>query len=209
MGSSKKIPVIDIERHRIGLDGPGVRTLIGLHGCPLRCCYCLNPHAWDGSSEITYYTPEELYQAVKIDNLYFQTTGGGLTFGGGEPLLHIELLYDFKKLCPDTWSLWAETSLAVSADKVALAAQVFDHFLVDIKTTDENIYKDYTGNDLTMALTNLQWLLSSVGAERITLRLPQIPNFTTKKQLYASEEALRAMGVTDIDHLVYEKDVGI
>lgn len=201
------IPVLDIQRLRFGIDGPGVRTLIGLAGCSLRCRYCLNPHAWNGSEEITRYTPEQLFARVRTDNLYFLTTGGGLTFGGGEPLLHMKEIAAFAELCPGGWSLWAETSLAVPWEQVALAARVFDHFLVDIKTTDPEIYRTYTGGDPELALGNLRQLLSLAGPERVTVRLPEIPGFTTREHLQDSETVLRAMGVRDIDYLVYEKDV--
>ena len=101
------------------------------------------------------YTPEQLYDKVRIDNLYFQATGGGLTIGGGEPLLYMPAIEKFASLCPDTWSLWAETALNVNQELVTKASAVFHHFIVDIKTTDAAIYKDYTGRDMTRALDNL------------------------------------------------------
>ena len=61
-------------------------------GCPLRCAYCLNPYSWDQSVEPKSYTVDELYNEVKRDNIYFLSTGGGLVFGGGEPLLHSAFL---------------------------------------------------------------------------------------------------------------------
>ncbi len=75
--------LIGISRHRIGVDGEGVTTLVAYHRCPLRCQYCLNPKALSPNGVWKRYTPEELYNHVKQDDLYFRATGGGMTFGGG------------------------------------------------------------------------------------------------------------------------------
>ena len=87
---SVMLPVFSIARHRLVTDGQGVTTLVGAYGCPLQCRYCINPHAWRPSTleKCMRLTPEQLYDKVKIDNLYFLSTGGGVTFGGGESLLH-------------------------------------------------------------------------------------------------------------------------
>ena len=66
-------------------DGIGVTTLVAAYGCLLRCQYCLNPHSWQQETNQCEYTPEKLLNEVKQDNLYFLATGGGITFGGGEP----------------------------------------------------------------------------------------------------------------------------
>lgn len=205
MATYNPIPVFAIERLRIGLDGQGVRTLIGTAGCPLHCQYCLNPQSWNGTELFEYYTPEQLYEKVKMDSLYFEATGGGLTIGGGEPLLHMGSLARLATFCPATWSLWVETSLYAKEEAVLLAAGIFDHFLVDIKTTNPDIYRRYTGGDVSVALENLKYLLDLVGPERITVRLPQIPGYVTAENCTESEKLLRAMGIQNMDYLVYEK----
>lgn len=208
MASSKIIPVIGIERLRFGLDGEGIRTLIGTAGCPLRCSYCLNPHSWDGSAPVVLYTPEQLFREVDVHDLYYRATGGGVTFGGGEPLLQVQALAKFKELCPDSWSLWAETSLQVPAEQVTLAAKIFDHFLIDIKSTDYEIYRRYTGGgDVSLVLENLKLLLALLGPERITVRLPLIPGFVTEEDRRISAETLGALGIRNIDYLVYSQEI--
>lgn len=208
MASSKTIPVIGIERLRFGLDGEGIRTLIGTAGCPLRCSYCLNPHSWDGSAPVAFYTPEQLFREVAVHDLYYRATGGGVTFGGGEPLLHVQALAKFKELCPDSWSLWAETSLQVPAEQVTLAAKIFDHFLIDIKSIDYEIYRRYTGGgDISLVLENLRLLLALLGPERITVRLPLIPGFVMANDRRASAETLQAMGIRNIDYLQYSQEI--
>ena len=68
------VNISKISRLRINSEGDGVSTLIGCMGCPLRYAYCFNPFTWDGSVE-----PKK-YEEVKLDNLYFLATGGGLSF---------------------------------------------------------------------------------------------------------------------------------
>ena len=95
--------MIGIIRHRLSTDGDGVTTLAAFHGCPLRCCHCLNPQSLGGGDGFREYTPEELYAETSIDNLYFLATHGGVTFGGGEPCLYPKFICDFRKLCGPAW----------------------------------------------------------------------------------------------------------
>ena len=93
-------PLIGIARHRLATDGQGVTTLVAFHGCPLRCRYCLNPQCLEPSGIQQDITPQELLDKVRVDDLYFQATNGGICFGGGEPLLHSRFIADFCRLCP-------------------------------------------------------------------------------------------------------------
>ena len=127
------VPFIGIDRHRLGVDGVGVTTLAAFHGCLLRCKYCLNRRCLEAPDGLPRYSPEELYQRVSIDNLYFIATGGGVCFGGGEPLLRIDFIEAFRALCGKSWNLTAETSLQVPAESVRRAAGVVNDFIVDIK----------------------------------------------------------------------------
>ena len=76
-----------ISRHRLFRDGQGVTTLVGGIGCPLSCSWCINAVCRDPSYKPKIFTSAELYERLKIDDLYFEATNGGVTFGGGEPLL--------------------------------------------------------------------------------------------------------------------------
>ena len=90
--------IFGLSRHRLTTDGEGVTTLVAFSGCPLRCKYCLNKASWDMANGRDY-TPETLFEEVKIDQLYFLATHGGVTFGGGEPLLQVEFIKAFRELC--------------------------------------------------------------------------------------------------------------
>ena len=106
-------PIIGIDRHRLTTDGEGVTTLVAFHGCPLHCKYCLNPQCLSPDGVLRTITPSELYSEVEIDDLYFVATGGGICFGGGEPLLHSEFIVEFAKIMNPEWSMILETSLNV------------------------------------------------------------------------------------------------
>lgn len=201
------IPVSGIARLRMETDGPGVRTLIATYGCPLRCKYCINPHTWRSDAPVRRMTGEELFREIAVDGLYFQATGGGVTIGGGEPLLHMDALESFLKLCPESWNLWAETSLAVSSEAVRKASRYFHHFLVDIKSLDEGIYHAYTGGSLMTALNNLRMLLELVGPDRITVRLPLIPGYSHGEQQEKDSRNLREMGFENLDLFTYRTDM--
>lgn len=201
--SQPSIPVLAIRRLRMGTDGDGIRTLIGTIGCPLRCRYCLNPQSWDGTCPTKVYTPKQLYDEISVDNLYFRATGGGITLGGGEPLLHMDAIAEFAVLCPKEWSLWIETSLNVPSENVVKASGVFHHFVVDIKTTVPTIYSAYTGGEFEPVWQNLLMLKALIGSERITVRLPLIPDFVDEAIRTQSITMLSEVGFINIDMFSY------
>lgn len=202
-GAGKAAKFIGIRRHRLATDGEGVTTLAAFWGCPLRCRYCLNPYGLDENFKGELLTPHELYDRVKIDDLYFCASGGGVTFGGGEPLLQIPFLREFRSLCGSAWRLYAETSLNVPLTSVQSAAEIFDSFIVDVKDTDPDIYRRYTEQGNEQMLQNLAWLVGTVGAERVLVRLPLIPNFNTEDDRIRSRALLEGMGVTRFDEFAY------
>lgn len=196
-------PFIGISRHRIGIDGSGVTTLAAFHGCPLRCHYCLNPHSLENEERCLLLSPEELYQRLAIDNLYFIATGGGVCFGGGEPLLRVDFIKEFRQLCGRDWKLTAETSLNVQPQNVEEAATIIDDFIVDIKDTNPTIYRAYTGRSNDLPLANLQRLIALKGEKHIIVRIPSIPHYNTPDDVARSVEQIRYMGITRIDQFGY------
>lgn len=194
--------IIGISRHRLTTDGDGVTTLVAFSGCPLRCKYCLNKASWEFEKG-RLYTPEQLFEEVKIDQLYFLATHGGVTFGGGEPLLQVEFIKEFRKLCGPQWQIVAETSLNVPFENVETLNSILDGYIVDIKDMNPEIYKAYTGKDNALVLSNLEWLLQNGGPDRIMVRVPHIPDFNTDEDVSKSIDRLKAMGVKDIDEFPY------
>ena len=194
--------IFGISRHRLTTDGEGVTTLVAFSGCPLRCKYCLNKASWDLANGRDY-TPETLFEEVKIDQLYFLATHGGITFGGGEPLLQVAFIKAFRELCGPQWQILAETSLNVPFENVETLDAVLDGYIVDIKDMNPDIYKAYTKKDNTLAISNLRWILQHGDPKRVMVRVPHIPEFNTDEDVAKSMECLKAMGVMDIDEFNY------
>lgn len=198
-----KAPFIAISRHRIQTDGEGVTTLCGFYGCPLRCKYCINPQSFRENTKTVLHTPQSLYDAVKIDDIYFQATNGGITFGGGEPLLYADFIKEFRNICGEKWHIYVETSLNVTERALATAAEAADGFFVDIKDMNGDIYESYTGKSNQAVIKNLEALISLVGSERVTLRIPLIKDFNTDSDREKSVGMLKEMGYNRFDLFEY------
>ena len=197
-----RYPLLSLSRLRMGIDGPGVTTLIAGAGCPLRCRWCINRRLLrEAPAELV--TAQELYERVRIDDLYFRASGGGVCFGGGEALLHADFLRAFRAVCPEEWKICAETSLAVDPALARTAAEAVDHFIVDCKDMDEEVYRRYTGGDGVRMKENLRLLLELVGPARIRVRVPLIPDYNTPEDQARSAAALRDMGVTEPELFEY------
>ncbi len=202
----EEAPFIGIVRHRIQTDGKGVSTLAAFHGCPLHCRYCLNPQCQREGVWRTF-TPESLYEEVKIDQLYFLATGGGITFGGGEPSMYPDFIVRFREICGPEWNLTLETSLNVPADNIRRLSSIVNQFIIDIKETNDEIYRHYTSLSNRRALDNLQELLKEGRGDDLVVRLPLIKDFNTQEDIERSTEKLRAMGVEHFDFFTYRTDI--
>ena len=200
----KTAVLIGLSRHRIGVDGTGVTTLVAFHGCPLNCKYCLNPQALSPEGVWKRFSPEELFRAVSKDDLYFRATGGGVTFGGGEPLISYKEILLFSNICMShdkKWRINIETSLNVPKRLVEMMKGVVNHWIVDIKDMNPIIYKAYTGKDIALVIDNLQYLTKN--NSKITVRVPHIPGFNTASDVEKSISSLQEMGITDIERFTY------
>lgn len=194
--------VIGINRHRIGIDGRGVTTLVGLAGCPLNCKYCLNL----GISHCVkpkQLTSEKLLRLVMKDYCYFVATHGGITFGGGEPLLHYKQIIEFRNLLPIDISINLETSLNFDSNAVKYLADIIKEWIIDIKDTNNTIYEAYTGKTFDTVLENLK-LLANLGLQdKCTVRVPLIPNYNTDIDRTKSLTLLNRLGYINIEKFDY------
>ena len=189
-------------RLRMATDGSGVTSLVCAAGCPLDCKFCINPESKPFGSQKNV-TPEELYETVKCDGLYFAATGGGVTFGGGEPLLHADFICEFRKIIPECWHIYAESSLYIPEKNVITAARAIDHFFIDIKDANDRIYREYTGRSNKRVINNLKLLISCAGAENVTVRVPLIPGHNTDEDRAKTKEVLSDAGVVSFDFFKY------
>lgn len=203
----KRHRIIGIARHRLTTDGDGVTTLVAFHGCPLHCRYCLNPQSLAEGSRFREYSPEELYDATRIDELYFIATNGGITFGGGEPCLRPDFILRFRDLCGPTWRLNLETSLNVPTANISALLSAVDTLIIDIKDMNPDIYCAYTGQTNGLVLENLRLIADAGRQNDCIIRIPLIPDFNTDSDREASRSALEALGFTRFDLFNYQKRI--
>ena len=203
MQSEITAPFIAINRHRLTTDGEGVTTLVGFHGCPLHCQYCLNAQCLQADGVWCRLTPGELYSEVEIDDLYFVATGGGICFGGGEPLLRSDFIKAFAEIMNPEWKLTIETSLNVPLENVKAIASLVQMWYVDIKDMNPDIYKAYGRKENKQVVSNLQWLAANGYADKVIIRLPLIPEYNTDEDRQQSQQQLEKMGFTNFDKFNY------
>ena len=203
MQSEITAPFIAINRHRLTTDGEGVTTLVGFHGCPLHCEYCLNAQCLQADGVWCRLTPGELYSEVEIDDLYFVATGGGICFGGGEPLLRSDFINAFAEIMNPEWKLTIETSLNVPLENVKAIASLVQMWYVDIKDMNPDIYKAYGCKENKQVVSNLQWLAANGYADKVIIRLPLIPEYNTDEDRQRSQQQLEDMGFTNFDKFNY------
>ena len=203
MQSEITAPLIAINRHRLTTDGEGVTTLVAFHGCPLHCEYCLNAQCLQADGVWCRLTPGELYSEVEIDDLYFVATGGGICFGGGEPLLRSDFIKAFAEIMNPEWKLTIETSLNVPLENVKKVAPLVQMWYVDIKDMNPDIYKAYGCKENKQVISNLQWLATNGYADKVIIRLPLIPEYNTDEDRQQSQQQLEEMGFTNFDKFNY------
>lgn len=194
----QKAEIMGINRHRMGTDGKGISTLITFYGCPLNCKYCLNPQCKSESTPCTYIEPNDLVNLLMVDDIYFKSTGGGIVFGGGEPLLNAEYIKEVCDLVPLQWKIRIETSLNVKWDKIELLIPYIDQWIIDIKDSNTEIYKNYTGVDNLKVYDNVLRLSHKTGKEKLLIRIPKIPNYNTEKDIQESVNLYSNLGNIDV-----------
>lgn len=140
------------------VDGPGIRFVVFMQGCPLRCQYCHNPDTWDVTKG-SKYTPEKLMEEIIRYKSYMDFSGGGVTFTGGEPLLQADFILEVSKLCKKFGiSVAVDTSGFIWNETVKEVLEYVNLVLLDIKNYDPHIYKTLTGVSLSPTLKLLDYL---------------------------------------------------
>ncbi len=139
------------------LDGPGVRFVVFMQGCSLRCGCCHNPDTWAFSGGATY-TPEALVKKAVRYKEYFGTKGG-ITISGGEPLLQPEFVHEVFRLChAEGINTCLDTSGSLWNDKIQKLLTETDRVLLDIKYTNDAQYREYVGCGIDGPLKFLAYL---------------------------------------------------
>ena len=139
------------------LDGPGVRFVVFLQGCPLRCKCCHNPDTWDFAGG-TEYTAEELVRRALRFREYFGEQGG-VTVSGGEPLCQAGFVKDLFARCHEAGlNTCMDTSGFLLTDEIDALLDLTDRVLLDIKYTDEKHYRENVGCGMDAPLAFLDRL---------------------------------------------------
>ncbi len=140
------------------LDGPGIRTIVFMQGCCLKCKYCHNPDTWSQKSAASKeYSPEDLMHIIIRGKPYFNASGGGITFSGGEPLLQHQFMQEIFIRCRQTGIATAfDSSLYVSPKILESLLGYTDLVLADIKQMDRAKSLELVGADNEPNLHNIE-----------------------------------------------------
>jgi pyruvate formate lyase activating enzyme len=192
--------IFDIIKYAVH-DGPGIRTTVFLKGCPLKCLWCQNPESqktepekvrdvrgrkyssifFAGGKNIIGHkvTVEQVMSEVKKDAIFYEHSGGGVTFSGGEPLMQPDFLLHLLKECKKQGIHTAvDTSGQAPWPVLKRIMKYTDLFLYDLKLMDDSEHKKYTGVSTDLILKNLQKL--AAGSAPVVIRFPLIPGITDK-----------------------------
>lgn len=186
------------------VDGPGVRFVLFMQGCPLRCGCCHNPDTWDfrGGEE---WTAEQIVSKAERFKEYFGKEGG-ITISGGEPLLQAEFAEKVFSLCKEKGiNTCLDTSGCVLNVQVEKLLSVTDRVLLDVKYTSAKHYKDFVGCDFEQVLSFLEYLNNH--KIPTTLRQVIIPTLNdTKENILKLKEIAKANSNVDkIELLPFKK----
>ena len=219
--------IFDIKRYAIH-DGPGIRTTVFFKGCPLSCLWCHNPESQKITPEtilkinrrkclnLSYsetkkvfgkeVSVDEVMAEVERDIVFYDQSGGGVTFSGGEPLMQFDFLKEMLVACKQKDIHTAvDTSGYVPFERIESIEPEVDLFLYDLKMMDSELHLKYTGSENHLIIKNLK-MLDNRGIKTI-IRFPIIPGITdTKKNVNEMMEFLKYFeNINEIDLLPYHR----
>ena len=166
------------------LDGPGVRFVIFLQGCPLRCRYCHNPDTWAVAGGMAMETEEIMVRIRSCKNFL---RNGGVTISGGEPLLQSHELVELLNACrQEGFHSAIDTAGSLPLEETSEAIDAADMLLLDIKSLEDTIRRALTGHGNEMALATLDYCEKK--NKSVWIRHVVVPGFTL------NDDALRRLG---------------
>lgn len=206
MKKNNLAPIMGVDRLRVGTDGNGITSLVTFYGCPLKCSFCLNPQCHRDISNIKLSRPEDVYDIVAIDELYYLATEGGVTFGGGEPLLYSDFIVNILELGAKKWNITIETSLSVPFERIKVLLPYINEMIVDVKDINPQIYELYTQSSNKVVLDNLKQLANGGYAEKMMVRIPFINGYNKQDDIQKSKHFLENIGYSTFDIFEYKTD---
>ena len=179
--------VFDVQRYSIH-DGPGIRTIVFLKGCVLRCKWCCNPESQEykiqtmkvlGEDKIIGrdVTVREMIEEVEKDRAYYYRSGGGMTLSGGECLCQPEFAAALLRAAKERGISTAIESMACAKwETIEMILPYLDTYLMDIKHTNTEKHKEFTGRSNELMMENARKVALS-GKTNLVIRVPVIPTF--------------------------------
>ena len=209
--------IFDIQRYSIH-DGPGIRTIVFLKGCVLRCKWCCNPESQEYAIQTMTVdgkpktigrdvTVEEVMETVEKDRGYYRRSGGGLTLSGGESLCQPEFARALLQVAKSKGINTAMESMGCAAYEVIDSILPYlDTYLMDIKHTNPDNHKAFTGKSNELMLENARRIATS-GKTKLVIRVPVIPTFndTPEEISMIAQFADKLPGVERIHLLPYHR----
>ena len=183
------------------VDGPGIRTVVFMSGCKLRCKYCHNPGMW--TMEDLNYTPEELAQKIIKNKPYFKRNNGGVTFSGGEPLLQSEFVIEVCKILKlENIHIALDTAGVGNGNYDEILSYV-DLVILDIKHVTKEGYYDLTSSSMDEALKFIDALNKS--GKKVWIRQVIVPGIMDNEDYMKNlkEFIKRINNVEKIEFLPY------
>lgn len=205
--------IFDIQRYSIH-DGKGIRTIVFLKGCVLRCRWCCNPESQ--SYEIQNMkvldsvkvigediTVEEVMKTVEKDRSYYRRSGGGLTLSGGESLCQPDFARDLLRAAKESGISTAMESMACAEYNVIESVLPYlDQYLMDIKHMNAEKHKEFTGKSNELMLENAKRIAES-GMTQLSIRVPVIPTFNdTEEEIKSIAKFADSLPGVDKIHLL-------
>lgn len=210
-----KLNISNIQRFSIS-DGDGIRTTVFLKGCSLFCPWCHNPETISKDQTKLYYKslnkteicgklydPLEVFEAILKDKEYYDQSGGGVTFSGGEAMLQAKnltaLLVSLKE---NNISVFIDTAGYVPYENFEIINSFVDTYLYDIKTLDKEKFSQTVKGDLDLVVNNLKRLLED--KKNVKIRIPLVEGFnTSKKDIDKICIFLSNLGIKEVDLLKF------
>ncbi|MCI5701006.1 MAG: glycyl-radical enzyme activating protein [Lachnospiraceae bacterium] len=179
--------IFDIQRYSIH-DGDGIRTIVFLKGCVLRCRWCCNPESQEYKIQTMMVqekpktigrdvTVEEVMETVLKDRPYFWRSGGGLTLSGGESLCQPQFARDLLRAAKEEGITTAMESMGCAKwEVIEEILPWLDQYLLDIKHMNPDKHREFTGRSNELMLENARKIADS-GMTELSIRIPVIPGF--------------------------------
>ena len=207
--------IFDVQRFSVH-DGPGIRTIVFLKGCFLRCRWCCNPEGQEfGIQEMTMngktktvgqdVTVEEVLDIVEKDRVYYGRSGGGLTLSGGECLGQINFARDLLRGAKERGINTAiESTGFADWEKIKELIPYLDVYLMDIKHMNSAKHKEFTSQPNELILENAKKIVQNFN--KLIIRTPVIPTFNaTVGEIREIAKYAKSIGVNEMHILPYHR----